>query len=233
MAQEVGRARVGGRLGVVAFTDVPDLVTWSATAEAPLGTSRWRAAVARGPAYETLRAGTTLGAALPASGDTALAGTSAALTVIAPLGRLELWSRAEYLGLDDGNRRPSLQVALRAGIGARVSLVYAGGLLGFSDPAGGYWSPRAYSLQSLGIEYRRRWPGGAYVTGQALPGLAFYDEAPPGQPASSGTAFQWQLAGEGGWATDRWELGATAAWGRERQGAYEAVTATLRARYRW
>ncbi|HEX5634608.1 MAG TPA: hypothetical protein VFX50_15305, partial [Gemmatimonadales bacterium] len=234
-AHRFGNVRLGVRAGALRFTGAATVPTWLLGADGRLAGGSWRAAVAGGPAYETLRAGTTLGAGVDGGDDDVLEGVSASGTVNVPLSaRLELWSRGEWLGLDDDNARANLQAALRYGLAPSLSALYSGGVLTFSDATATYWSPRYYTLHSLGLEWRRRWPRGLLIGAQGLAGVSWYDETLPGGPDASGSAFQWSLAGELGWQTTRWDLGVTGAYGTDRGASgYEAFLGTLRARYRW
>jgi hypothetical protein len=223
--------RASARIGLLAFEGVKEIVTGSLGVDGPLGGGRWSAEVAHLPAYETLRSSRTLVTGPdPAE---AVTGFLGAATVNVPLSsRVELWSRGELLGLSDDNLRANLQASLRVGLVPSLSALYAGGLVTFADSAATYWSPRYYSLHNLGLEYRRRWPSGWYLAAQGLAGVAWYEERVPGGPVS-GTAFQWSTTAETGWQTERWDIGAWAAFGTDRAGDYRAVTSTLRARYRW
>jgi tetratricopeptide (TPR) repeat protein len=230
------RLRLDGRLGMLAFSGAERTITWRLGAVGTFAATGWRAGLGRAPVYETLRAGGTLGPGSLGPRDTALVGTAGELTITRRFGsRLELWSRAERLGLGDGNRRTTLEAAVRLGLAPSVNLVYGGGLLGFGDPSSAYWSPSFFTLHSLGLEYRRLWPSGVLVSLQALPGLGYTRETLVG--GGSGTlarnAFQWQLGGEVGLRRDRWDLGGQGGWGRDRGGLYSSWFWTLRARYRW
>jgi hypothetical protein len=156
-------------------------------------------------------------------------GTAGTVTVTRIFGRgLELWSRAEYLDLADANGRAVLEAALRLPLAGGVSAVYGGGLLGYDAAAPGYWSPGVFTLHSLGLEYRRRWPGGLMLSAQALPGVSWSREAGVGR-----SAFQWQLGGEAAYRTARWDAGGVAGWGRDRGGSYESWFWAARLRVRW
>ena len=231
VAQRWGRLRAAGRVGLLAFDGVRDIVTGSLSLEGPLGGGRWIADGARVAAYETLRSSRTLVTSPGLS--TAVTGLVGGLTVNVPLSsRVELWSRGEVLGLSDDNLRSSIQAAVRLGVVPSVSVLYAGGLLAFADSADTYWSPTYYTLHSLGLEYRRRWPSGWFVAGQGLAGNAWYEERLPGGRVS-GSAFQWSVSAEAGWQTSRWDLGAWTAFGTDRAGSYRALSTRVHGRYRW
>ena len=231
VSQRWGRLRAAGRVGLLTFDGVADVVTGSASLEGALGGGRWIVDGARIPAYETLRSSRTLVTGpVPA---TAVTGLMGGLTVSLPLSsRVELWSRGEVLGLSDDNLRSGIQAAVRLGVAPSLSVLYAGGLLAFADSSATYWSPAYYTLHSVGLEYRRRWPSGAYVAAQGLVGNAWYEERLPGGRVSS-SAFQWSATAEAGWQTLRWDVGGWAAFGTDRSGDYRSLSTTLRARYRW
>ncbi|HEX5817483.1 MAG TPA: tetratricopeptide repeat protein [Gemmatimonadales bacterium] len=231
VSQRWGRLRAAGRVGLLTFSGVRDIVTGSLSLEGPLGGGRWIVEGARIPAYETLRSSRTLVTGPEPA--TAVTGLLGGLTVNVPLSsRVELWSRGEVLGLSDDNLRSGIQAAVRVGVVPSLSVLYAGGLLAFADSSDTYWSPTYYTLHSLGLEYRRRWADGWYVAGQGLVGNAWYEERLPGGRVSS-SAFQWSATAEAGWQTLRWDLGAWAAFGTDRSGDYRSLSTTLHARYRW
>jgi tetratricopeptide (TPR) repeat protein len=234
LAQRVGRVRLGARGGAVGFDGTETVPTWALTADGPLARGTWRLALARGPAYETLRAGTAVGDGTPGGGDEVLTGLSASGTVNVPLAaRLDLWARLEALPLSDDNTRLSAQAALRLGVVPSVSVLWSGSVLAFADATRAYWSPRYFTLQSGGLEWRHRWAGGLVLAAQGLAGVSWYDESFPGEPPVAGSAFQWSVAGEAGWQARRWDAGLTGAYGTDRAGTYEAFVGSLRLRYRW
>jgi tetratricopeptide (TPR) repeat protein len=228
------RLRLDGRVGVLAFSGAQRAITWRVGAEGLAVATSWRLGLVRGPVYETLRAGATLGLGGLGPRDTALVGTAGEIAISRAFGsRFELWSRAERLGLGDGNHRTTLEAAVRFGLLPAVNLVYGGGWLGFGDASGAYWSPSFFTLHSLGLEYRKRWPSGVLVSLHALPGLGVTRERIAGAGTLARDAFQWQLGGEVGWRRDRWDLGGQAGWGRDRGGLYSSGFWAVRARYRW
>jgi tetratricopeptide (TPR) repeat protein len=234
LAQRVGRVRLGARGGAVGFDGTETVPTWALSAEGPLARGTWRLALADGPAYETLRAGTAVGDGTSGGGDDVLTGLSASGTVNAPLAaRLDLWARLEALALSDDNTRLSAQAALRLGVAPSVSVLWSGSVLAFADATRAYWSPRYFTLQSGGLEWRRRWAGGLVLAAQGLAGVSWYDESFPGEPRVAGSAFQWSVGGEAGWQAPRWDVGLTGAYGTDRAGTYEAFVGSLRLRYRW
>lgn len=227
------RVRLAARLGAVWFEDTERMVTWRVSAEGTRGPTGWRAGIGRSPAYETLRAGATLGSALGGTG-APLAGTAADVTVTRVFrGGIEWWSRAELTGLDDANERASIEASLRLRLAPDLSLVYGGGLLGFADRAAAYWSPSLFTLQSLGLEYRRSWLNGWLFSVQALPGMAWSRRPFPGSGPNSISTFQWQVGGEAAYRRQQWDLGVQAGFGRDRGGLYSSSFGTIRARYRW
>jgi tetratricopeptide (TPR) repeat protein len=228
-------ARVSGRLGFLDFSGTERVLGWRVGAEGTLGTSAWRVGAGRMPAYETLRAGATVALPTGDTRDTALIGTSAELVVNTPIGsRAELWLRGERLGLGDGNRRTSFETALRWRLAPSFSAVYGGGLLGFADPSASYWSPSWYTLQSVGVEYRQRWPTGLLLAAQIRPGVAWTRESPPpGFATVSSSQLLWQLGGEAEYQRERYALAGRFGWGRDRGGRYASWFWGLGARYRW
>jgi hypothetical protein len=227
-----GGVRTTARVGAAAFVEAGEMLTWTGGVEWRPGGNVLSGLVARGPAFETLRAGATLGSAL--GSDSVLSAVTAAATFSRQLGeRAEVWARAELLGLGDDNRRTTTQVALRAGVAPGIYLLYAGGWLSFAEATQRYWSPRSYTLQGLGLEYRHIWRSGAYLTAQAQPGMAWFTQDLPGGGVERDHAAQWQLTGETGWRKPRWEVTLASAFGRDREGSYQAATGLLRARYRW
>jgi tetratricopeptide (TPR) repeat protein len=228
VAHRFGDLRTTARMGATSFSNASEIITWSAGLEWNPGTTMFSGSLSRRPAFETLRAGATL------TNGGALSAVSAATTFSRRLGATsELWASGELVALSDQNQRSSVQLGLRRDIARGLSLFYAGGWLGFEDAAASYWSPRSYSLQGLGLEYRGAWRSGAYVRAQALDGFAWFSQDLPGGGVERGRAGQWQLSGETGWRRPRWEITLASALGREREGSYQASTGLLRLRYRW
>ena len=227
------RVRLAARFGALWFGNADRIVTWRLGAEGTRGALGWRAGVGRAPAYEALRTGGTLGSALGGTGPP-LAGTAGDVTVTHTFrGGIELWSRAELIGLGDANERTTFETALRFAVAPDLSLVYSGGLLGFGDRASAYWSPALFTLHSLGLEYRRSWLNGWLFSVQALPGMAWSRRAfPTSGPDLTGT-FQWQVGGEAAYRRQQWDLGLQAGFGRDRGGLYSSSFGTMRVRYRW
>ncbi len=193
-------------------------------------------AASRSAAYETLRAGRTLGLAVAPGVDPALHATTLAGTISVPLGNgADLWASAEHLWLSDSNDRTSVNLALRYPLVSGLSAVYSGGGLGFGDLAPLYWSPRRYVLQALGLEYRIQRPSGFTLALRGLPGVAFLSERTvPGGPATSRSVFQWSATLDLAYRRPRWELGAFGAYGRDRSDVgYAAGSGLFRLRWYW
>ena len=224
----IGDLRGLARVGATSFSNARELVTWTGGLEWHSGSTLLSGSLSRGPAFEPLRASATLG------NDSLMSAVAAATTFSWKLGeRLELWTRGELLELSDDNQRTTTQMALRAGLASDLYLIYSGGWLGFSDATTQYWSPRSYTSQGVGLEYVRVWREGAYLSARAQPGLAWFTQVLPAGGVERGRAMYWQLGGETGWRKPRWEITVASAFGREREGSYQATTGLLRARYRW
>ena len=236
VAQWIGRFRASARAGLLHHSDVPDIGTWAFQGEWVQPSVRAGIAVSRSAAYETLRAGRTLGSAVAPGVDPALRATTLSGTVSVPFANgADLWASAEHLWLTDSNDRTSLSLALRYPVAGGFSAVYAGGGLGFGDLAPLYWSPRRYVLQALGLEYRIQRPSGLTLALRGLPGVAFLSERTvPGGPATSRSVFQWSATLDLAYRRPRWELGAFAAYGRDRSDAgYAAGSGLFRLRWYW
>ena len=236
VAQWLGHFRASGRVGLLHHSDVPDIGTWALKGEVIQPNLRLGVAVSRGAAYETLRAGRTLGLAVAPGLDPALRATAVSGTVSLPLGNgADLWASAEHLWLSDNNDRTSVSLAVRYPLVRGLSAVYAGGGLGFGDLDPLYWSPRHYVLQALGLEYRIERPSGFRLALRGLPGVAFLSEQTvPGGPAASRSVFQWSATLDLAYRRPRWELGVFGAYGRDRSDAgYEAGSGLARLRWYW
>ena len=236
VAQWIGRFRASARAGLLHHSDVPDIGTWAFQGELVRPSVRAGVALSRSAAYETLRAGRTLGPAVAPGVDPALRATTLSGTVSVPFANgADLWASAEHLWLTDSNDRTSFSLALRYPVAGGLSAVYAGGGLGFGDLAPLYWSPRRYVLQALGLEYRIQRPSGLTLALRGLPGVAFLSErAVPGGPATSRSVFQWSATLDLAYRRPRWELGAFAAYGRDRSDAgYAAGSGLFRLRWYW
>ncbi|MGE5232163.1 MAG: tetratricopeptide repeat protein, partial [Deltaproteobacteria bacterium] len=236
VAQWLGRFRVSGRAGLLHHSDVPDIGTWAFQGELVRPDIRAGVAVSRSAAYETLRAGRTLGPAVAPGVDPALRATALSATVSLPFANgADLWASAEHLWLTDSNDRTSVGLALRYPLVGSLSAVYSGGGLGFGDLAPLYWSPRRYVLQALGLEYRIQRSSGLTLALRGLPGVAFLSERTvPGGPAASRSVFQWSATVDLAYRRPRWELGAFAAYGRDRSDAgYAAGSGLFRLRWYW
>ena len=236
VAQWLGHFRASARVGLLHHSDVPDIATWAFKGEVIQPGVRLGAVVSRGAAYETLRAGRTLGLAVAPGVDPALRATALSGTVSLPLGNgADLWASAEHLWLSDTNDRTSVSVAVRYPLVKGLSAVYTGGGLGFGDLDPLYWSPRHYVLQALGLEYRTERPSGFRLALRGLPGVAFLSEQTvPGGPAASRSVFQWSATLDLAYRRPRWELGVFGAYGRDRSDAgYEAGSGLARLRWYW
>jgi hypothetical protein len=236
IAQWIGRFRASARAGLLHHSDVPDIGTWAFHGELVRPDIRAGVAVSRSAAYETLRAGRTLGPAVAPGVDPALRATALSATVSVPFANgADLWASAEHLWLTDSNDRTSVGLALRYPLAGGLSAVYSGGGLGFGDLAPLYWSPRRYVLQALGVEYRIQRPSGLTLALRGLPGVAFLSERTvPGGPTASRSVFQWSATFDLAYRRPRWELGAFAAYGRDRSEAgYAAGSGLFRLRWYW
>ena len=236
VAQWLGHFRASARVGLLHHSDVPDIGTWAFKGEVIQPNLRLSVVVSRSAAYETLRAGRTLGLAVAPGVDPALRATALSGTVSVPLGNgADLWASAEHLWLSDTNDRTSVSVAVRYPLVKGLSAVYSGGGLGFGDLDPLYWSPRHYVLQALGLEYRIERPSGFRLAFRGLPGVAFLSEQTvPGGPAASRSVFQWSATLDLAYRRPRWELGVFGAYGRDRSDAgYEAGSGLARLRWYW
>jgi tetratricopeptide (TPR) repeat protein len=236
VAQWLGHFRASARAGLLHHTDVPDIGTWAFKAELIQPNLRLGAVVSRSAAYETLRAGRTLGLAVAPGVDPAVRATALSGSISLPLGSgADLWASAEHLWLSDDNDRTSVTLAVRYPLVSGLSAVYSGGGLGFGDLNPLYWSPRHYVLQALGLEYRIERPSGFRLALRGLPGVAFLSERTvPGGPAASRSVFQWSATLDLAYRRPRWELGVFGAYGRDRSDAgYEAGSGLARLRWYW
>ncbi len=236
LAQWLGPFRASAQAGLLHHSDVPDLGTWALKGELIQPSVRIGVAASRSAAYETLRAGRTLGLAVAPGVDPALHATTLSGTISVPLGNgADLWASAEHLWLSDSNDRTSVNLALRYPLVSGLSAVYSGGGLGFGDLAPLYWSPRRYVLQALGLEYRIQRPSGFTLALRGLPGVAFLNERTvPGGPATSRSVLQWSATLDLAYRRPRWELGAFGAYGRDRSDVgYAAGSGLFRLRCYW
>jgi len=236
VAQWIGRLRASARAGLLHHEDVPDIGTWGVSGELVERSAHVRVGLSRSAAYETLRAGRTLGLAVAPGTDPALKATTLVGSVSIPFRNgAELWLAAEHLWLSDDNERTSLNLAVRYPLIAGFAAVYSGGGLGFGDLAPEYWSPDRYLLQAVGLEYRVQRPSGFTLALRGLPGVAFLRErAVADGPAASRSVFQWSVALDLAYRRPRWELGAYGSYGRDRSDAgYEAGGGLFRLRWYW
>jgi tetratricopeptide (TPR) repeat protein len=167
-----------------------------------------------------------------------LTGTTARAGVRVPVGPTEISLDGEQLWLSDGNRRTGFAAAVRVPVTKRLSAMYIGSQLGYSERSDIYWDPTRYTSHSLGLEYAMRKPTGLSIAVRALPGVARSSESfAIAQDTSVSfeprNVMQMSASGDIEYRRRRWALIMSGGYGRGREGGYQSLNGSLRLRLDW
>jgi tetratricopeptide (TPR) repeat protein len=200
--------------------------------------SAWQATFAIGtePAYPSLFSAEAL---LPRFGGRPLMERDAAISIGGPFGPLDIGARWERSTLSDGNRRLTLETAVRYPLAPHVFALYSGNGVAFADRSTLYWDPDRFLAQGVGLEYAVRHVRGLSIAARVVPTFASSAEAVtpafsiPGDPSvirgpiTHHTAWQFVAGAEAAYRTHAWELAGALSYGRGRADDYERAAASI------
>ncbi|MDQ6635613.1 MAG: hypothetical protein M3Z10_12760, partial [Gemmatimonadota bacterium] len=172
------------------------------------------------------------GSIVPATLDRPLRENSTTASIAGPFARADLALVGQQSRLSDGNVRTTVQLYARYPLAPRLSMLYAGSGIRFSQRSSLYWDPMGYISNATGLEYAVRRARGFTYAMQVLPGVAWTNETPPGALPTElrRTAAQLSGAGDASYRTESWEAGAALSYNRGRAGDYQRVGATVQLR---
>lgn len=236
-SRSFGWGDVGARGGIVRHALVRTIPQAALRVSSARGAASGSIDLSTGPVYVPL---VSIQSLVQFSGDgvasaTPLVGRTARAAGALPLGAGTVYAGAELTALDDGNRRASGYLSAAYPIARRLSALYSGFRLTYSDRSERYWDPRLYMAHSVGAEYGYRGPGRLSVVARALGGLGRTAES---FAAADGAAMlgrryvapQFSAAGEATWRAATWDLSFNAGYGRGRAGEYQSLNSSLRLR---
>ena len=168
----------------------------------------------------------------PGAVDRPLRENSTTASIAGPLARADLALVGQQSRFSDGNVRTTVQLYARYPLAPRLSMIYAGSGIRFSQRSALYWDPIGYVSNATGLEYAVRRARGLTYAMQVLPGIAWTNESPPGALPSElrRTAAQLTGAGDASYRAESWEAGAALSYNRGRAGDYQRIGATVQLR---
>lgn len=236
-SRALGWGDVGARGGIVRHALVRTIPQAALRVSSARGAASGSIELSTGPVYVPLVSIQSLvqfGGEGVASA-TPLVGRTAQAAGALPLGAGTVYAGADLTALDDGNRRTSGYLSAAYPIARRLSALYSGFGLTYSDRSERYWDPRLYTAHSVGAEYGYRGPGRLSVVARALAGLgrtaeSFATADGAAVRGSSHVAPQFSGGGEATWRAATWDLSFNAGYGRGRAGEYQSLNSSLRLR---
>jgi cytochrome c-type biogenesis protein CcmH/NrfG len=172
------------------------------------------------------------GSAAPAAFDRPLRENSVTASIAGPVARADLALVGQRSRFGDGNVRTTMQLYARYPLAPRLSMIYAGSGIRFSQRSSLYWDPIGYVSNATGLEYAVRRARGLTYAMQVLPGIAWTNESLPGAlPLEMRhTATQLTGAGDASYRAESWEAALALSYNRGRAGDYQRVGAMAQVR---
>lgn len=236
-SRRFGWGEVGARGGIVRHALVRTIPVGALRVSSSRGAVSGSVELGTGPVYVPL---VSIQSLVQFSGEgvsspVPLVGRTAQAAGALPLGRATLYVGADLTALSDGNRRRSGYLSAAYPVAGRLSALYSGFGLAYSERSERYWDPRLYTAHSVGAEYAHRGPGRLTVVARALAGLGRTAEsfaAAEGAVVRGATHVAPQLSGggEATWRAASWDLSFNAGYGRGRAGEYQSLNSSLRLR---
>ena len=184
-----------------------------------------------GPAYPSLLTAASI--RVPDTDERPLTETATSVAIGGPLGRSDVAVRVQRADLSDDNRRSTIQATVRYPLAARLSALYWGSGVWFTDPSPLYWDPSSYVASTVGLEYARNQPRGFSFAARVLAGPARSVEAAlqSGQRSDQvHTSLQVSGGVDASFRSDLREFGAAITYGSGRAGEYRRFEASVYAR---
>ena len=238
------RLQVGIGGGLARHALVPDMAFGHASVSLPLGRTVFSLRTSTGPAYSELWSLWTLvRAGQPeAEPEAPMRARRVMASATVPVGRATVEVGAERMSLGDGNKRTSVNVAVRQPVSRSLRVLYSAGQLGWNAEGASYWDPRSYTQHAVGVEYGRTVSSNLTVAARALGGIARASErvlvAPGTASLGSSWSPQFSTSVDATYRGGTFEITAGGGYGHgaPRAGGlpgYQSLNGTLRVRIDW